>query len=231
MIQSEMLAMVRLRLDEALPGVGWSDAEIRGYINEGFRDIARRTETIERTQTISVSAGVQEHTLPADMIRLHRVEWKPTGQSQVYPVEYHDFQNMDAVWWTGKETASGTPTLCTMWGYPPSLKLILYPRPQLAGTLNVYYYSVPTGLATDGTDAAVTIPVPTGWEDLVAEYATYLAFRKDQNPRWQEARLAYEDNVTRMIDLTRRWSDQPGGGISNSMGGLPAWLAGMDEDW
>jgi len=230
MNQNEILAKVRLRLDEATDGVGWTDPELRGYINEGFRDIARRTETIQVSSTISAVAGTQEYTLPADITRLHHAEYRATGSTQVHELEYQDFKNLNAVAWTGKDSTQGTPSICTMWGYPPSLKLIVYPKPSLAGTITFYYYSVPPALATDGSDGTDTIPVPTGWEDLVVEYATYLAFRRDQNDQWQGARLAYEDSLQRMIDMTRQWSDQAGGGITGSFGNLPAWLVGSD-DW
>ena len=111
----------------------------------------------------------------------------------------------------------------TLWGYPPQLKIVLYPKPGLAGTLTVYYYKVPDDLATDGSAASTTLSVPNGWEDLVYEYVTYLALRRDRDPRWQEAKAAYDEKLTAMLDLTTRWSDQSGS-ITPSGLMVPDWL-------
>jgi hypothetical protein len=73
------LAAVRTRLDETT-ATSWTDAEIRAWINEGVADIARRTESIQKSATINVVAGTQNYTsLPADLLRLNRVEFISAG--------------------------------------------------------------------------------------------------------------------------------------------------------
>ena len=226
--QAEALTKVRDRLDETTAAT-WTDAQLRGWINEAVRDIARLSETIQSTATITITStditnGVQEWTLDGTTLRVYRVEYKPTGQSNVYPLEYGDFNNLDAVWWTRKTVSTGTPQMFTLWGYPPQLKIVLYPKPALAGTLTVYYYKVPADLATSTTaDASTTLSVPNGWEDLVYEYVTYLALRRDRDPRWQESKQAYVEKLAAMVDLTARWSDQSGS-ITPSGSMLPDWL-------
>lgn len=212
--------LVRVRLDEAT-ATAWSDAEINGWINEGIRDLARRSETLQVSSSILVSEGVAEYFAPAELSRIYRAEFQATGDTSIYPLTYRDFNNMDAVWWTAKNTTQSTPELFTLWGYPPSLKVILYPKPSRAGTLTLYYYRVPVDLVSDSDP----VPVPTGWDDLIVEYATYLALRRDRDERWKEAREAYEDHLASMMMLTRRWTDQageitPGGSM------LPEWLVG-----
>ncbi len=224
--QATYLTNIRAKLDESTSGQ-WTDAEIRSWINEGARDVARRTETLQSYEEITVTANTQEYTLNDGCLRVHRVEWRPTASSNVYPLEYRDFNSMDAVWWSSQTTAKGYPTFYTMWGYPPSLKIVLYPTPSEAGTLKVFFYQTATDLATDGTAAGSTVQVPSGYEDLVEAYAEMVALRKDRDPRWQEARSLYMDSLNGLVERSRRWTDQ-GDFIQVGNQFLPGWLYGGD---
>jgi len=224
--QATYLTNVRSKLDETTSGQ-WSDTELRGWINEAARDIARRTETLQTYEEINVTANTQEYTLNDGCLRVHRVEWRPTASSNVYPLEYRDFNSMDAVWWSSQTTSKGYPTFYTMWGYPPTLKIVLYPTPSEAGKLKVFFYQTATNLATDGTAAGSTVQVPIGYEDLIEAYVEFVALRKDRDPRWQESRAIYMDSLNEMIDTTRRWTDQ-GDFIQISGSHVPGWLWGGD---
>lgn len=221
------LIAIRVLIDETTASEisgAWPSPQLRRWVNEACKDIARRTESLQTKTTIAGVAGTQEYTLPAAMTRVTRVEWKPTGSDQIYPLEYADFNNMDSVWWTQQSITQQTPRMYTMWGYPPSLKIVIYPKPPSAGTFNVYYYALPTALATDGTQDSSNLPIPEGWEDCVYAYTEYMALRKDRDQRWQEARQIYEDLVNGMIDLTMRWTDQSGGAFQPSEPMVPSWL-------
>jgi hypothetical protein len=98
----------------------------------------------------------------------------------------------------------------TAWGYPPSLKLVLYPIPSESSSLKVFYYAIPTDIPIDGSTPNVDISLPTGREELVVDFAEYMALRKARDQRWQEAKTLYDEKVQSMIDQTRRWSDQAG---------------------
>lgn len=219
--QAAILGDIRSRLDEPTSRF-WSDEELRRWINEAARDIARRAEVLEASTTVSVVAGTNEYTLATDIIRVYRALWTPTGSTQNYPLDYQDFNSLDAAGWTFT-VSQGYPAVYTLWGYPPSLKMILYPKPTVAGTITYYYYKLPTDLALDGSAAASTVTLPSGWEDLIALYVEYVAMRKDGNPRWQEAKSLYEMELGEMIDRTRRWTDQAGA-IQQSGTYLPGWL-------
>jgi hypothetical protein len=217
----ECITSIRDRLDET-DARAWTDAQLRRWVNEGVRDVARQAEVLQTTEDIAVSGGTQEYLMPADVVRVYRVEWRPDGETSVYPLDYMDFHEMDQVWNTSQST-SGTPAYYTMWGYPPSLNMILYPTPAVGGAARVFYYRVPANLETDGTDDAEDVSVPEGWEDLLIDYAEYHALRKDRDPRWQEARALYLERLGNMYDITRRWSDQAGT-ISVGRSHLPRWL-------
>lgn len=225
--QGELLADLRNRLDEVTPRQ-WTDAMLRGWLNDGARDIARKSETLQDREDLPVVKGTREYTLPSDVIRIHRVEYRATGDGLAYPLEYRDFNSMDGVWHTQQDVSESTPMFFTMWGYPPTLKIVLYPTPALAGAIKVFYYKVPANLATDGSAENTTLDIPEGWEDLVLDFAEYRALRRDADPRWREAKELFDENLGAMFETTRRWSDQAGVMVSESGFGLPAWLVGGD---
>lgn len=207
--QSALIQMVRDRLDEPTESQ-WLDSEIRRWINAGATEVARRTETLQTTATIPLTAGVQQYTAPTDVIRIYRLEYLDASSGS-FALEYRDFNNMDGVWWSSQLTAQSRPQLWTAWGFPPSLKIILYPLPDASTNIKLYYYKTPTVLATDDSrDANVTLDIPSGWEDLIVDYAEYNGLRKDRDPRWQEAKALFEEHVMAMYEMTRRWSDQAG---------------------
>lgn len=202
----------------------WDDAMIIRWLNDGARDIARRAEVLQDREDVTCTASVAEYTLPTDVLRVHRVEFNFTSDTTLkYPLEYRDFQNMDSLWGIN-QTTTGTPHLYTLWGFPPALKLVLYPVPSAAGTAKVFYYRLPA----NQVNVTGAIELPEGYHDLLVHYAEYRALRRDRDPRWQEAKSLYDEGLFHMIELTRRWSDQAGM-IDVGTSHLPAWLVGMED--
>lgn len=219
-----LVSEVRVRLDEATTTF-WTDPQIRGWILEGLRDVSRRSETLQQPTTITVAAGIQDYTLPSDCIRIYRVEWQASGSSSVYTLEYGDLNSMDSAWGTAQKLTQSFPQTFTLWGFPPTLSIKLWPIPSQAGTLNAYYYRLPADLSTSGAQDNVVVDIPEGWWDCVVDYAEYMALRKDRDPRWAEAKGLYEQKLEQMIDITRRWTDQSDA-IQYRGSTLPAWLYG-----
>lgn len=220
----QTLAMLRNRLRLRLgdtSGRGWSDTELNTYINEGARDVTRRAETNMTSDTVSVSSGVGLVTgLPEGILRIYRAEWQ-TSDGRRVPLDYRDINNMDAIWWDSQNRTQSQPVYFCTQGYPPVLKVQLYPVPSESGTLRVFFYA----LAPEATTDSDTIEVPDGWEDTVMDYAEYRAFRRDGDNRWTTALAAYEGNVQSMIERTRRYVEATGT-IQSETPGLPAWLYG-----
>lgn len=210
---------VRAHLAEITPRM-WTDAQLNVWINEGLRDIARRTETIQSLSTaVPVIAGTATVTVPADALRLHRIEFVPTGAGQVYQVKLVTLDELEQVFGITPNTQQGYPVYAAAWGFPPAVTLRLYPVPSQAGTLNIYYYRLPAVVAADGD----VLEVLAGYEDLIVLYAEYVARRKDRDPSWQDAKALYEERVTYMVETTRQWHDQA---MSVTIGShaVPAWL-------
>lgn len=222
----ELVRDLKARLDERGSSRAFENDDLRRWIYEGARDVARRAEILQDTATIAVSAGTNEYSVPTDTVRIYRVVWVPTGGQQ-YPLEHQEFNSMDSAGWTWTN-AEGYPAVFTLWGYPPNLKIVLYPTPSVTGSLNLWYYRFPAALDDDGSDDQETVDVPNGWEDLVTIYAEAIALRKDSDQRWMESKQMYEATLAEMIDRTRRWTDQAGG-IVYAGRWLPGWLYAGDE--
>ena len=215
------------RLDER-EAHQWQDDELRRWINEGTRDVARRAEILFTTSDVAFGAGVQEVTAPTDVLRIHRAEWRPTSQDQIWPLEYRDFHGMDSLWWTQQTVTQNTPMYFTLWGYTPNLKIVLYPTPYEVGVVKIHYYKTPTEFALDGTEDGDSVDLPEGWADLVLDYAEYKALRKDRSPAWQEAKGEYEQHLEQLIEHSRRLTDQVGFIDDASSPFVPQWLYGGD---
>ena len=200
---AQALAAVRIRLDEAV-ATSWTDIELRGFINEGVNDIARRTESVVKSTVITVLAGATSVTLPTSVLRINRVEWVGTT---VHKLEIREFNELDPIW-NGNRESAGTPMYFGLAGYPPYLLGVLYPLPESAGAVKVTHYAIPTAISTAGAADSSVLDIPAGWEDLVYEYASYLAQRRDANPAWQDSKREYEDRLVDMIDQTRHFHDQ-----------------------
>lgn len=222
----EIRQLVRDRLDEDTPRT-WSNSQLNRWINEGARDIARRTECLHRVSP-AIPVAVNQQSVPLsilpNLLKINRVEWRDGGGTRVVALEYRDYNSMDAVWWDAKETTRSTPGFYTLTGNPPNLSVTVYPIPGSPGELTVYYWALPDAVSADGD----TVGIPDGWQDLVADYAEYKALRKDADPRWREAFEIYKDNLVAMVELTRRYTDQSDV-ITPVRPHLAAWV--WDDTW
>lgn len=221
---STILTDVRSRLDEVTAKF-WSNTELTTWINEGLRDVARRTETLlDYFTNIPLYPNVAKYAMPMDVIRVHRMEFVPVGDYNVYPIELKTYQEMDQVWGIQPSTQRSYPTFAVLWGFAPNITVQFYPVPSQAGTLNLYYYRLPTTLVNPNDVAEI----PNGWEDLISLYCEYVALRKDRDGRWQEAKSLYEENLNNMVNVTRQLHDQARSVIVGTQA-VPAWLYEFED--
>lgn len=185
--------------------------ELRTWINEGCREIARRSECLYTTGTVAVSAGTQTVTGPDDIVRIHHVTFTLDNDNQVFPLDYYDLRDMDNIWGTYRATESAYPSFYTTWLNPPDLEITLAPVPSSAGDLQVYYYRFPTVLSTQGSDDNVDVDLPTGWEDLSADYACAKCAQKDRKlDEMQMWMQSFTDRLKALMDTAVRYNDSPG---------------------
>ena len=250
---SDAIYKTRSLLDEpAVPsftGTGspqprfFSDTEITNWLNTGLRDVARRAEVLHTVdQTIPIpaytgAASPSRFNLLNDTVRLNRVEFVPTNQTnQIYRVEPSTQNEMDQIWGTYQQNSSSYPRWYVILGYPGGasrnlFQIQLYPIPSQSGNLNVYYYREPTKIndpVADPSQYNVTLDIVEGWDDIVVDYAVYKGLQKQRNPEWQMHKQGYEDKLTHMVDVTRRYHDQQSY-ISYGTNMLPSWLVGGGE--
>lgn len=222
----QLVTNLRDRLDEATASF-WTNPQLEKWLMDGARDIARQAECLQAKATIAVTGATQEYTAPTDMVRIYRAEYKRTGDSQIYPLTFRDYNNMDEIWYSSKTIHQSTPAYYTMWGYPPAVTISLYPTPAVSGSMYIYYYRLPADLATDGSADSSVVDVPVGWEDLIVDYAEYCALRKDNDAQWKDAKGLYEEKLADIVATTQRWTDQEGMIVSDSgVGVTPYWLYG-----
>ncbi len=153
--------------------------------------------------------------------------WCPTVETGAVVVKRRGkvYVTGQSIWWTQQTQTQSIPVFFTTWGFPPTLKMVVYPIPAEDGDFKVFYYRLPVKL----TSNAQELEIPEGWTDLVITYCEYLALRKDHDPRWQESKTLYESSLETMIEMTRRWSDQGGVIVPETGGFLPWWLAGTGD--
>lgn len=220
----EVRTQVRSALDEALGPRAWENYELDNWINEGARDIARRSETIQSFfENIRVLANVGKYAMPDDMIRIHRVEF--VIASQTYPVAASTYAEMDQYWGSWQTVPGSIPAAFVLWGTPGiSLEMQLYPIPAQNGLLNIFYYRQPRKAERPGDP----VEVPEGWHDAVVLYCEFQAKRRDKDPLWQEAKQLYEQALGNMILVTRQWHDQNQSFITANRA-VPSWLYSFED--
>lgn len=233
---SDVIRRTRSKLDEAVSSL-YTNTELTDWINDGARDLARRAEDLlDFNTSIAISSGVGKYPLPADVIRVHRLEFVPTGQNQTYPITLATHEEMDAIWGATQSTQSSTPSYAVVWGFPggsgsAAHTIQFYPVPAQAGVINLYYYRLPyrflDPIANPG-ELTKTLEVVEGWDDLVVQFAFYQGLKKDRDERWKDEKGEYESNVATLIDTTRRWHDQAGAITTATGSYIPSWLYEMD---
>lgn len=183
----------------------FSTTVLERYINEGCRDISLKAEWKRLGPTnVAFLAAATTGVAPTTMIRLESAEYQITGQSAIYPLEIREWNEMSNVWGTSRGIDQQIPGWVTARGYPGAWTLYLYPIPASAGNLIINY----TALSTDVTGASL-LDAPEGWQQMVFDYAEYKCLRRLRDPRWQEAKQAYEENLNYMIGLVRTFHNQP----------------------
>jgi hypothetical protein len=196
--QLTIVTAVRDRLDETVAGQ-WSDAQLRRWINEGARDMARRTKHLKDTTTISTVSGTAEYTVDADVLEVEQAYYAP-GDGRQVPLIARAWEGMNAVWGQYRDQQGGDPAMFTTWGFSPNLKIRLFPVPSTSSkTVTLYVSRLPADLATDGSANGTAIDFPDAWIDGIYDFVTYQALFKDRDQRWTDAKTMYEQRVDDML--------------------------------
>jgi len=218
---AEATAALRERLNESTESQ-WTNLQLRRWLNEGIRDIARRTRLYTDQSTQAVTANVGELTLAANILALEHELWKATADTRKTPLEARAFVGvMKYVNETGAD-----PGYYSTYGHPPTLKIQLWPTPTRAGTL--YYYGPTLPATMDVAGGTGNIDVIEGWLEVAYDYCEYMALRKDrQREDWKDAFTLYEAKVQNMIDMFPT-DEAPGEFMFTGTSLVPNWLSEFD---
>lgn len=216
---------LRERLDE-VTAAQWLEVQLRRWLNEGIRDIARRTHHYIDTDTIAVVVDTGEYTVAADVLRINHAYYTPTGDTTRYPLIARAWEGMNQIWGSRSEQGGGYPAVFTTFGYSPNVKIKLFPTPSVAGSLYLHVARLPADL--DITGGSGNVDCPEGWIEVAYDYAEYMALRKDRDPRWEESYQMYQDKVGVLLEAGS-YINAPGEFIFDGGGMVPTWLA--DPNW
>lgn len=184
--------------------------QILTWINEGQREASRRSECLRGKATISTTADVQSVSVTEDVVRIHEVYWYDDGNQRI-PLVYEDHSAARAVWGVSRKIGVGTPNIWWTEGYPGAFTLWFFPTPSRDGTAEMHYYRFSTDAATDGTDDATTVDLPSGWQDVVVPWAVMRA--KESAREYEQAQLykdQFDEKLSGLIDASVRYTDNVG---------------------
>lgn len=222
-----ILAEVRDMLDEAT-AAQWTDVQLRKWINEGNRDLARSTRHIKESVTIETTAGTGSYAAPVTTLSIEHAWYHDVPGERHIPLSPQHMENLDPIRGYNWER-EGTPMFFSTQGFAPSLTVLIHPVPQVSDDeLILYVARLPAALATDGTDDSDTIEIPDAWYDALADYCEFKALRRDRDPRWQEAFQMYTakrdalQNNPDYLPVNRNMIVDPVAGY------LPQWLVEFD---
>jgi hypothetical protein len=199
-------------------------SDLNTWLNEGCRDMARRSKSLYDYQSQAVYSQQQQYPAPTNFVELHRCEFAPTGQVDVYPLEFRNYSEMDSIWGIRQNITQYTPNWWTIWKTPPNTFIKLFPSPSVGGTLRVFYYRT-ANQAINDTDY---LDVYEGWWDLAIIYAQYLALFKTADPRWSQMKQEYMDKLQDLMAVSSMTDNT--GNFSYPMPAWPSWPFGGGMD-
>lgn len=166
----------RAELQETSPGF-WSNADIDGWINLIYAEIFQALR-VEATATLSLTANVDNVTLPTDFYLARRVEIQTiagsTNWAEIRPSSVDLRSPVDPV----NPTLTGVPTGYYVYGN----KIIFVPVPNAAYSATLYYYKNATALVADGDSIVYPEGVSTvKFDDAILLGVCGRALRKRQD--------------------------------------------------
>jgi len=186
---TDTLTRVRDMLDEQVEG-SWLNAQLRRWLNDGLDDLARETRQLTDVATFNTVANQAEYLLPDNILEIDNVYFT-TADARMVPLAPVAYEGVDQVWGHYQNQSSYQPQVYTLWGYPPTLMMRLYPVPNAINVISLRVVRTAVHIDESGAGDADPIDFPSAWQDTLVDYCEMRALRKDRDPRWQEAQQMY----------------------------------------
>lgn len=165
MLVSDVATRVKRQFgDEA--GAQITDADVIRWCNDAQTEIATQNKLLQTIATSTTVVNTQDYASPTDMLALRGVRY---DKLRLTMLSMDDIDNVVQ----DRTEAKGTPQYYWFFGE----NISLWPTPDEAKTLTVYYTQKPTAL-TATTDA---ISLPPQFDNRVVEYCIAQAAELDDN--------------------------------------------------
>jgi hypothetical protein len=174
--------------------------KVKDAINKVYTNVVVETEADVTVATTTVTAGTNSYTLPAGISRIKSMFVTPTGGQASRPLRRMTLDQMIALRSAnaGPNANNGTVNAYCILGLN---EFEVYPTPQSADTLTIYYSIRPTPLAAD-TDVPI-LPEPYATECLVDGASADVAkFTGDPDMSWYQ-QLADDSKARLRTHLNR----------------------------
>lgn len=180
--------------DEA--GVQLTDADVLRMVNDAQRTIAGRNDSIlEKTAVADSLSGVQEYSLPADILKFKFMSYKGIAYPAFNPMQGMTVNelNMYIDSWDANLSTKGIPAVYAI----HASKFLVYPIPQdtITGAFKIYYTRAPTDMVND-TDV---LDLPQLYHTIVVDLVLQDAYEMDED--WNAAQAKSAQNNTNMDRL------------------------------
>jgi hypothetical protein len=171
--------------DEA--SVQITNADIVRWINEGAMEIVSKNPIIQATATTTTVSGTKNYAMPTDILQMIMVE---------YDSGFLTAASMEQI----KEktgTYQATTGVPQFW-YMFANTVYLWPVPNAAKTLTLYYVQAPTGVASSGD----LLPVPDRYYSRLRDFCMQRASELDEDTASAMAqRKLFEDKLNEMSNV------------------------------
>src|SRR5690349_6095824 len=181
MIVSDIKTRVkRIFGDES--GVQLTDSDIIRMINDAQLEIVKRNESLlEKTATSGCTSGIQEYSLPADLLIFKFLLWKGTGDISYRKLkgfstaEFNEY--IDA--WDSNTSNLGVPSCFTI----HAGKFLVFPIPQdtIASCFKIYYNRSPVDVALDSDP----LDIPLLYHPVIVDMVLKSTYEMDED--WEAA--------------------------------------------
>ena len=168
---------------------------LNGWVNSGYAEVLAESRVYVASATMALTAGSGDYTLPTQILAINELYLTSASDSQLTrvtrlsPQEILDLR-------VGSQSA-GTPP-ARFYALNGSSLLMVYPTPDAADVLTVYYAPRPATLSADGDEPS---SVPTEWHKTIEYYVLWQAgqYVNDRFSRnGDDYRVLYEQALSKM---------------------------------
>jgi len=189
MTVAEIVAEVKVRIDQDGDAGFFSDADLISLTNEAYRDITRFCESLEKDSTTSVGSYDSLQSIPADFLESRQMRWSTNRQLYVRSEREMDWDINNWMFETG------TPDNAIYFNWN---QIRLSPIPQSAGTLRFRYAYVPSTDLTSTDEPSL----PDVFASILVDYVCAHGFAIMKE--YENAERKWGDYLVRRQDLKRR---------------------------